>query len=688
MMNNKEIYNKAIQFLPFAALIVYLLVNAGLLIWVFVDPMISNKVVWLAIAFTLGISVYCWKQATGQWPENGMLVLGFVAVSITLAYGILVLLPNLGLSSRLFKIFLVVFCGLIILPVSYYIGRNFHSKHYEIPTILLINDISVQPNTRLYLLWGAITILIFSYFVIPVYLRSDVIGWDTPAYIFRARLLDFYGIEKHTQIGGGYQITFPMLSVALHRLTGLDYMNVVKLLSAFLMTLICLTSGYFAFLVIRSQPFAILSTLFTASWSFSPHMVSNLRDNLTVTLFGMMALICLAKSHGKNALLFDLLQIIFLILTGVSHLTLSFIFFGIIALVNLMEFFDSYRDGERKNIFHGIFKALRVPAVSGIAVIFIWYPVFQEFLFSLGFGLRTVAEAEEVRNNTFAYITDRYFLTPSLPWILLGLLWTTWVVNSIKHQRAFKIVYVWSLICLIWGIVLQPISYLNDRFLIMAPIYLLIAIGVYFFVNMGNYLTWINKITFSSGLVIIILGMLLPSYLISNSMKLGTEIQGVPASLFSRLGIVNHYLESNHIDQPVVYLVESVSVNAEAYSTLWLRIFQSSVPEKSFLQTYIYFGTLEYLLRGEPTPINASGLPLLKAEGPFSKTSQRWFDVLEEDDVFDNGEITVIIIETYNAEIFDQYEFLPVVDKIGPGILVVNLPNDLVYLNVTNRSNP
>lgn len=682
---------KESTYLPFIALVGYLAFNVVLIIQTVQDPEISGKIHLSVIALTVGFSIYFWILTSIHWHKTGILIFGFTSISIGLSYGLLILLPDLGFDSKLIKMLLVVFCSLVFVPLLYHIGQRYQSSEKifcpKYPPDNYISAASLS-KIQILLVWFVLTVLFISIFAVPVFLRSDILGWDTSTYVFRARLLETNGINMHARIGGGYQITFPILSVAVHRFTGLDYFDIVRLLPPILMAIICLASGYFGYLATRSQPFAIISALFIAGWGLSPYVISNMRDNIMVLLFGILALICLAKSEGKHTWLFEFLQITFLIVAGISHITLSIIFFVTVAVVNYMEFYDSYWKGERKHLFQELLKVVWVPLIAGLIVILIWSPTIREFVNSLRFGLRTVVEAGEVRDNTFGYLLTRYFLTPNLSWILLGLFGVTWIVFTKKTSRIFKIVFVWSLLCFYWGIVLQPISYLNDRFFMMAPFFFLIPFGVKTLLYIGNKYGWLVKKVTQISIVIIILGMLIPANLVTNIKKLSVDIQGISTSEIMKVKYINQYLVDHSISRPIIFLVENTSIYAEAYSTLWYRIVESSVPENSLPRTYIYFGMLDYLLRGEVTPSTDNGLPPVENENVFSTTSQRWFDEMTKGGVFENQEMTVFIIKEFNPDIFSQYQYLPVIDGIAPGILVVNIPDELVDQNPINRTNP
>ncbi|MFC2036380.1 hypothetical protein ACFLYD_00200 [Chloroflexota bacterium] len=536
-------------------------------------------------------------------------------------------------------------------------------------------------------LWGTLAIVICSFLAISVFSRTDLPGWDTPTYVFRARLVERYGIGMHAQIGGGFQIAFPLLSLAAHRLTGLDYIDIVRLLPALLMTLICLAAGYFAHILVKSQLLAMLTALFTLAWGLSPHLVIDARDNAAVMLFGLLSLICLAKSRPKNAWLSELSQCILLILAGVSHLALSSVFFVTTFLVNLIDFHDDHWFGEREQLIFRLWKAVRVPLLAGLVVGAVWIPALVGFVNSLGFGLRTMAELSGVRDNTLLWVISRYGLAPSLPWILLGLTAVTWVVYAQECSRGFKVVFVWSFICIYYGIVLQPISFLYGRFLMMAPLYLLIPLGIgYIWQITQSWGGW-HQATARTGVLIAALGMLLPTTLSFNA-KVLAEIPGVPVAAYARLRYVNQYVESHRPPVPFVFLVEDTSIYAEAYTDVWRRVVRSVIHDEALTETYIYFGTLEHLMRKELTPPSALGLSESGSDF-ITDAGRRWFSILEEDRVLDHQQMTVFIIEAFNRDTFEEYSFSPMVDEISSGILVVKNPKGLQnQVDGTSRPEP
>ncbi|MHB8134987.1 MAG: hypothetical protein ACYDH1_12285 [Anaerolineaceae bacterium] len=679
-------FDKVGSKLPFTALLFYLFINTGLIFKFFLVPDTSSKTPWLAIILTIGLSIYLWKAYIGNWPISALITMGVITIGTWLLFTFIVMLPENGFISRLIKMVLAVSGVLILLPFGYHFGKNFQLIHPKNMKILHSENSPFGfqfSKPQIILLWGGLIILVLSYFVIPVFLRSDIIGWDTPTHLFRARLVDAFSISVHAQNAGGFQITFPLLSVAMHRLTGMSYFDIVRLLPSLMMIAIGLGSGYFAFLLYRSQLFAVFTSLFTFAWVLSPWMISNLFDNLMVAFFGILFLICFVKSQGKNAWLFEIIQIILLIFVGISHLTLSSIFFITIFHVNFLELYTEYWQGDRKNLVSYLWKAIRVPLVGGIIVLVIWFPELLNFINSLAFGLRTHAELGPGRDPSFSWIIKRYNLTLNLPWILLGYIVTLCSIFYKENNRSMRIVFAWSTVCLIFGFVLQPISFLNSRFLIMSPFFILIPLGFNYLLS--NNLINIKRRNFITlgSLVIILMCILFAANSLLNA-KLLIEIPGLELEDYKKINYINQFISANHSSPPFVFLVEDTGPLSETTSDLDLRVLRSMITNEGLVNSYIYFGTLDFLLKGEATPIEENGLPQLKYANAFSNASQRWFDILNEKEVLESPKMTVFIIDTYNQEIYDIYKFLPVVDKVGPGILVINIPDDLNNLSLKN----
>ena len=665
--------------LPFAALLVFCLLNAVLIGQILLAPNLGSRIAWLAIIWAVGLSVYIEKTHTGSWPLSGLTVLGLTVLGLGLSYWLLSVLPTQGFLPRLLAVALIVVGALFQLPVCYYLGQVIKSKRRDAVAISPSRDHSsalALSSIEALALWGALAIAICSFLVIAAYSRTDVLGWDTPTYVFRARLLEKYGLAMHAEIGGGYQITFPLLCVAAHRLTGLDYIDIVRLLPPVLLTLTCLAAGRLAYVLVRSQPVAMLTTLFTLAWGLSPHLIVDARDNLAAAFFGILSLICLARSRSRHARLYELSQGVLLVLAGISHLAMSSIFLITTLHVNMMDFYEVYWQGERKHFLRRSWEAIRVPLVSGLVVGAIWLPVLPAFISSLGVGLRTMAELGGARDSTFSWVIDRYNLTSDLPWIVLGLAGITWPIYTAKPSRELKIVYAWSLCCILTGILLKPVSFLYFRFLMMGPSFLLIPLGIArLWKTTQSWARW-RQVGSRAGLAIVVLGMLLTANLSFNTKKL-VEIPGLPIADYARLKYVNQYIESRHPSPPFVFLAEDTGPFADSYSDLWRRTARSVLPDEALIHTYVYFGTLDYLLNREPTPPSAEGLPELKYPTTFAASSQRWWDDLTANGVMKNLQMTVFIVEAYNKDTFDSYLFLPMVDKVGPGILVVNVPGDL-----------
>jgi hypothetical protein len=90
----------------------------------------------------------------------------------------------------------------------------------------------------------------------------------------------------------------------------------------------------------------------------------------------------------------------------------------------------------------------------------------------------------------------------------------------------------------------------------------------------------------------------------------------------------------------------------------------------------MYFGTLEYLLEKQQTPKTAVTFADRYEQDSFEASSERWFKILNDEGVFENQSMTIFIIDAYNEDTFLDYLFSPLVDAIGPGILVVSIPED------------
>jgi hypothetical protein len=184
-----------------------------------------------------------------------------------------------------------------------------------------------------------------------------------------------------------------------------------------------------------------------------------------------------------------------------------------------------------------------------------------------------------------------------------------------------------------------------------------------------------------------LMGILLASNLLVNSKQLA-NIPGLPVDAYQTMDVINEYVDSHNPSTPYIFLVEDNSSFAESNSDLWQRIIKARISNKGLASSYLYFGTLDYLLRGEQTALHQNELTPLSYEDRFSNSSQRWFDLLVKDHVLRNQAMTIFIIQDYNPDIFAKYEFLPMVDEIGPGILVVNVPEDLTGQNALIQKTP
>lgn len=671
-----KILNKTANW-PFLLFLGYLIINLFLIVQTILDPGFSGKIPWLTLLWTFILAGFYWKAHYLDWPKSGLITVGIIILGIVVLYVTIVLLPANGFIARLIKVALVVLGSIILLPLSYHFGRNYQRKHTDKyrPQASMSDATRLQfSRVKILLLWIAFVCLLISFFVIPIFSRTDIIGWDSPTHLFRTRLFDTFTINEYTEYTGGYQITFRILSTVIHQVTGIDYLDIVRILPAVMIVAISLAAGYFAFTLFNNQLLALITSLFSFAWVLSPWMVSNLFDNLMVTFFGLLFLICLSRSFGKNVWINEIFQIIFLSLTGISHLTLSIVFFITAFHTNIVEFYENYWLGERKDLFVHLWRAIRVPLLSGIIVAVIWFPALGDFVNSLAYGLQAHGELGETRDPTFNWIIKRYNLTFNLPWILLGYLFVIWSNFYRGGNRSLRIVFAWSTVCFVFGIVLHPISFLNSRFFIMIPLFLLIPLAVYFLISKvgeQNYYMFTQKM-----LTIMISGIILSINLILNA-YLMVNIPGLAIDYYRKIEFVNNYIETYNSPSPFIFLVENSGPLPETYSDLWLRIIRSQITDRGLVNSYLYFGTLDYLLQGDATPLDHKILPELAYPDEFLNSSQMWFDILEQDQILEKPQKTVFIIDSFNEDMWENYQFLPEVDTIGSGVLVINIPDDL-----------
>lgn len=681
-------FHRNARFWPFIMLMGFLSINVFLIAQVLLDPSTSGKIPWLVLLLAGVLASTYWKSYYGNWPTSGLITVCTIIFGIVILYGGLILLPENELFTRLFKTILVLLGGVVLLPLGYQLSRNYQLKHSDVEsqsqgaTNSIGFDIS---RVQAVFLWFGFASLIFSYFVIPIFTRTDIIGWDTPTHIFRARLSETFNLNEYNKYMGGYQITFRLLNTAIHQLIGVNYLDIVRILPVVMLVAISLAAGYLAFTLVNNRLFALITSLFTFAWVLSPWMVSNLFDNIMVTFFGILALIFLSKSSGKKAWINELIQIILLTLTGISHLTLSSIFFITVLQVNFMEFYDNYWQGERKDfIIHG-WRAIRVPLISAVIVAVIWFPALVDFFNSLTYGLQTNLERNVALDSTFSWIVKYYNLTLNLPWIVLGYLFIVWSNYHRGGSQSLRIVLAWSTVCFVFGIALHPISFLNSRFFIMTPMFIVIPLSFKFLLSKGEFKLRNYQLFTHKALSTMTLGIILTANLLLNSYLMITG-PGLSAEYYKKVETINQYIKIYHPSPAYIFLAEYTGPLPETYSDLWLRVIRSQIAEEGLVNSYLYFGTLDFLLRGEATPLENNGLPDLAYEEEFSNSSQMWFDILEQDHVLESPQMTVFIIDSFNQDMFEYYQFLPEVDTIGPGILVINIPADVPGLDAIGRN--
>jgi hypothetical protein len=678
MTNYSGIQLKYIAKFPFLLLLVFFLLNAFLIWKIYLSIELNYTHIILIIVSTTITSAYFWSQYQGSHPKRGLLVIGLMILGISVLSMLIIILPNQGLLTRYIKLGVIAVGAILLIPFCYYFVWVLMPKQNNVlgtstSKILpfWITHIFITPYK--FVLWGIISTVFLSFLIIPTFIRSDIIGWDTPTYMFRARLLEHYGINLHSLIGGGYQIAFPYLSVFFHKLTGWNYVDIVRLLPPFILLLIGIASGYLTYLTIKSQSLAILSALCVLAWGLSPNLVSDARDNVIVALFGILAIICLIKSQMDKNYIWKVLQVVFLILSGISHLALSIIYFLVIFHVNLTEIYEKYWLGKRKNLLLHLWKAIWIPLFSGLVVGLIWYSELPAFFNSLGIGLRTMTELSGERDETMIWIFKHYNLGPSLPLIVFGLAVVTWYTFKDQTSKQFKVIFIWSFTSIYLGIMLLPISFLSGRFLMMTPQYLLIPIGIY---QIGKTIQSWSTVQRKFGELTIILffiGILFPYNLLANTKMLYQGLPGVSKSDYSYLEYVNYYIKANHADPPYIFLALDTTIHHAAFSDLWMRTIRAGMADEALLDTYLYFGELENLLNKEPTYSFSTVPDYLESKNELDRSSQKWFAIISENGILDKQEMTIFIIKSFNNDTFDNYLFDSRVNIIGPNILAVDI---------------
>ena len=670
------------RFLPFIGILVFLLANGNLIRRTLLAPELREEIPWFVTILAVILCVYLCSILSRNRLWAGLAALGTGALVFAFAFLTVTYTSRAGPSSKTAILALILLSTVLLGPVLFLSARMIGSK----PVDYADTRWRTRQGWPGRLSGSAVAVLsigaalaILGVFLAVLFYRAEalLVGWDTPGYVFRSRLVESYGFGIHAEIGGGYQIAFPLLSSIVHHLTGLPHLEVVRILPAVLMALTCLSTGYLVYRIARSWYLMILAILFTAATGLAAWLVSDLRDNLTVLLAGTWVLISATRATDQARWPSQVAQGLLLVLTGLSHLTLSSIFFITILSTNLIELYDGYFQGGRTGLGRLLWRAIRVPLLSGIVVIAVWGPAVPEFVRSLGLGLQVAADTSAIRPNTAAFMLDRYNLAINLPWLALGLVGTLWMILGSRTSRGYRVIFVWSITCLYLGVVLSPVTYLSDRFLAMAPFGLLIALAFHWlWVAALQQVAW-QRVASQTLLVLVILGMLFPSNMLTNAESVAQRYS-VPQVELEHIQQASQYIAEGRAAPPFIFLVQDSSPYAASYSALWRFTLLALLPDQALTETYVYFGRLEHLLRNEPTPPEALGLAGEESE-IGAEVSSSWFDLLAKDNILENPRMTIFILEDYNPDTFKEYLFSPSLDEIASGLLVLHVPEDLEH---------
>lgn len=503
-----------------------------------------------------------------------------------------------------------------------------------------------------------------------IFRRPGIVGWDTASYVWRSRVINQENglINLITGYDNGLQFVFAGLSSGLHRLTGWSFWDVVQILPVFLVIIGCLSQGILVFTATRSKVAMISSILFTASFFTTARFVADLRDNLTVWMLGAssIALFSLIPSISKRrtALLVEVASGICLTLTGFAHIAMAPIFFLVMGLVSVYEFFDWRWQNSVSSLklnLRSFIKFARVPLVSMLVFGGGLIPILPTYLHSINqFGIDTSALGSSTSFN-LNWLIDNLMVLSYLPWVILGGMASViaFFLPSVRENRPYRLALTWVIISFcMWLFLPGRLAY---RYFMMIPFPILVGLGLHEGLKFVLRLPGFQKVISTIAMFVIVFGLILPKNIVNNYKTINERQVWVTEAMLIQMNYVNQYIERYHLTPPYVFIVQRER-DGTAFSFLWLNIIRATVEQSAILDSYLYYGNLDKYLAKQPTDYQVP-----EANWP----SNYWWSILQSYKIVDNTNKTTFILQEFNPAYYPNYLFNPNIDLVAPGVLVV-----------------
>jgi hypothetical protein len=165
------------------------------------------------------------------------------------------------------------------------------------------------------------------YFVLS---SSLIVGWDTPIYLYRTRVLIESGLQRFLEVSyyGSNGMLYYFLLYALYVTTGQSLLLLEKILPSVLFGGLVITPALVAFVWTRKTRIALICLLFTIVWPAPYILASNLHSNLLGFLFVLLALAFVPSGFFSSVESY-LVLVFLMIMASLSH-PVTALYFGLI----------------------------------------------------------------------------------------------------------------------------------------------------------------------------------------------------------------------------------------------------------------------------------------------------------------------------------------------------------------------
>lgn len=478
------------------------------------------------------------------------------------------------------------------------------------------------------------------------------------------RLLEIEGPEG--MFAAGYRVTAPVLGALLRQVAGVAPLSSVTFMMVGLPVLIALLLAGFAYRC-RPDPLMFHAVAFAAGGlMLTPPFVGYL-DNLLVLFFigASLWFITPTRESWPARLAFGLL----LLLCGLTHPTTLVIFCLVLGLAAVMRLL--VRSFDLRSVIRDDGPMLVTAFLACVVTLAIW---------TIGLWGRSVSLAEAALLPPYGvdFFFDRLMLwvdamRPLLngPLLLIGLtgLLATRPWQKLGEDELTRISIAWlAPLVGIFGFV-AGVAYTYYRFFNTTLAWvLLVGIGAYFalrfFIDRAarggiDALAWIG--------VAAIVFILVTNF--SNGLKLSgwtnPDNQWIETDTERDMDALRAYLATQDPDRPVVFIADDEPprpFQIYAFAKLTGNTSRYGLPEGMIDQGYLYLGSLENYLAGEPTQ-------------PGDPTYDKWSAALLEDTqrgIERSGkEPIVVLAEAFNRKGRNAAEDLSVPEDTDQEIVVV-----------------